>query len=300
MSPFAIGLALAVLASLALNLSFLIQHAGSAGAPAITARRPLRTMRGLFASRLWVAGGALGMTGWGLHVAALSRAPLSLVQAFVAGGIALVAPVARRTLGERLAPRERIAVGVMVAGLCLLTIGLHDPGRRAGFAPAALALYLAAACVLAGLLAAAPRRLARANALGLAGGAFYGAADVAIKALTGTGPLSPWLLAAAGATAAAFFCFQRGLQSGRAVPVIALMTGGTNLVSILGGLVVFGDPLGRTPAMALLHAAAFAAILAAAAALAPGAAGEPGYASPLGGALADSHSQRPGVGLVKL
>src|SRR5437764_11815475 len=103
MSPLAIGLALAVLASLALNLSFLIQHAGAADAPAITVRRPLRTMRGLLASRLWVAGGALGMTGWGLHVAALAHAPLSLVQAFVAGGIALVAPVARRTLGERLA-----------------------------------------------------------------------------------------------------------------------------------------------------------------------------------------------------
>jgi hypothetical protein len=281
MSELALGLTLAVVASVALNGSFLVQHIGSASAPAVTPRHPLRTLGGLLRSPVWAAGAALGMTGWALHVAALAHAPLSLVQAFVAGGLALLTPVARRVLGQQLARRERLAVAAMVAGLCLLAAGLHDPGVRSGFSPAGLGAYLAVSCAAAAALTAVRAPAARPYVLGLAGGAFYGTADVAIKALTHTGPLSPWLGAAAACTAAAFFCFQRGLQSGRAVPVIALMTGGTNLVSILGGFVVFGDPLGSTPALAALHAASFVLVLAAAVALAPGAGGEAGYPLPL-------------------
>ena len=67
----------------------------------------------------------------------------------------------------------------------------------------------------------------------------------------------------------AFFSFQRGLQDGRPVAVIALMTAATNAASIGGGFVVFGDPLGRTPALAAAHALGFALIGLAAWRLAP-------------------------------
>src|ERR1700704_3421346 len=102
-AALAIGLGLAVLASLALNGSYLLQHAGSQGAPPIDARRLGPALRGLLRSRLWMA----GLTGWALHVAALSQAPLSLVQAFAAGGLALVGPVGARALGVRMLPTER-------------------------------------------------------------------------------------------------------------------------------------------------------------------------------------------------
>jgi hypothetical protein len=71
------------------------------------------------------------------------------------------------------------------------------------------------------------------------------------------------------ATAGAFFAFQRGLQSGRAVPVISLMTAATTAVSVLGGFVVFGDPLGHSPPLVALHVIAFALVGVAAATLAP-------------------------------
>ena len=71
------------------------------------------------------------------------------------------------------------------------------------------------------------------------------------------------------ATVGAFFAFQRGLQTGRPLAVIALMTAATNVGSILGAFVAFGDPLGRTPEVAALHAAAFALVVVAAWRLAP-------------------------------
>jgi hypothetical protein len=82
MNHLVIGLSLAMTGSLALNASYLIQHAGSLRAPAIQWRHPLRTLRSLLRSRLWLGGGVLGLTGWAISIAALTQAPLSLVQAF--------------------------------------------------------------------------------------------------------------------------------------------------------------------------------------------------------------------------
>lgn len=276
MSGLMIGLALAVGAALALNGGYLLQHAGAAGAPAITALRPVATLRGLLTSRLWALGGAVGMLGWALHVLALSRAPLSLVQAFVAGGLALSVPLSAPILGRKATPSEKRAVALMAVALGLLTIGI-GAGVQSTFSPWLLGGYLAASGAVAVILALLPWRARKAQALAVAGGALYGAADIAIKALTGVaasgglaGALrSPWLAAAVLATGAAFFCFQRGLQTGGALSVIALMTAATNVVSIGGGFAVFHDSLGGTPFLAMVHAGAFALALAAAWRLAP-------------------------------
>jgi uncharacterized membrane protein len=224
------------------------------------------TLRGLLVSRAWLAGLGLGLTGWGLHVAALSHAPLSLVQAFVAGGLVLCVPLAAGVLGHRVTPSETAGVALMSAALAALSLGLQARAHSAHVATPVLAAYLAAAGAVAVALAATPAAPAwRAATLGAAGGVLYGAADLAIKTLTDVAAnggaaavtLSPWLPAAALATAGAFFCFQRALQTGRALSVIALMTATTNVVSILGGLLVLGEPLGRTPALAALHVCAF-------------------------------------------
>jgi hypothetical protein len=272
----AIGLGLAVLASLALNGSYLLQHAGSQAAPPIDARRLGPALRGLLRSRLWMAGLAAGLTGWALHVAALSQAPLSLVQAFAAGGLALVGPVGARALGVRMLATERLAILLMTGGLVMLALGLSGGGRAHSVPDGPLATWVVVVAVLAGALAWLSRGVGRPYALGAAGGMLYGAADSATKALTtaahsGAAAVleSPWLLVVALGSAGAFLCFQRGLQSGPAVPVIALMTAATNVVAILAGLIVFGDPLGATPAVVVLHLAAFGLVGVAAWLLAP-------------------------------
>ena len=267
----AIGLALAVGASLALNTGFMLQHDGVAEAPAISPLRPVATLRALFERRVWLLGLALGMTGWALHVAALSRAPLSLVQAFVAGGLALLAPIATRWFGQSLSRAEWVAVAVIAGGLAALAIGVRAPvGNR--LPAGSLGLFLGG-CALAAALVAARRS---AIALAIAGGLLYGAADTAIKAVTvvdsshglGAALISPWTFAALACTAAAFFAFQRALQIGRPVASIALMTAATYIVSIAAGIAVLSEPLGHG-LIAVLHVAAFAAVVVAAGVLAP-------------------------------
>jgi drug/metabolite transporter (DMT)-like permease len=279
MSSLAIGLALALVASLALNGSYVIQHVGSVGGPDVDVRRPIATFAGLFRSRVWLAGGALGMAGWAIHVTALAHAPLSLVQAFVAGGLAVVAPLASRGLGHPLSRGEWIGVATAVTALALLCVGLRAPAPRDDVPVGTMVAFLAA-CAVGALALARANPSWRAHALGLAGGVLYGAADVSIKGLTAVAHVhgfagvaaSPWLLSAALATAGAFFAFQRGLQTGRPVPTIVLMTAATTVSSIIGGIVVFGDSLGATSTLVALHVAAFVLVTVAAAALAPRAA----------------------------
>jgi hypothetical protein len=131
---------------------------------------------------------------------------------------------------------------------------------------------VATAAVIPATLAAAAVRLERPDLLAAAGGAMYGAADVAIKLLTGAfkqhglgGVVgSEWLLVAAGMTVGAFFAFQRSLQLASPVTAIALMTAGTYVVSIGGALALLHDPLGHGAGLAALHAAALAVVVASA------------------------------------
>jgi hypothetical protein len=262
-SALILGLALAVVASVAQNGSYLLQHAGSRGAPSIDLRRPLTTVRGLLRSRVWLAGAVAGALGSVLHVGALAHAPLSLVQAFTAGGLLLTVPVAARAFGQRLARPELIAVGVLVISLSLLGLGTGPLAAHAvRVSPLAGAVGIAA--LLAGGLALLRAPARRGRLLGAAGGVLYGAADASTKAVTMVhGGLvaavtSPWMVVLVALCVAAFACFQRGLQIGPAVPVIAVMTGATNAVAIIIGLLVFGEPLGVGPAFAATHVAAFA------------------------------------------
>ena len=274
MSPTAIGIVLALGAAVALNAAYVIQHVGSSGLDAVDPRRPIRTMASLMRSRAWLLGTALGFTGWALHIGAMREAPLSLVQAFVAGGLALAAPIAAFALRRRLTRAEAEAIALMAVALLLLAIGLREAGAHAGFDATGLAAWVAGLAAAATVLCAVVRGPRRALALGVAGGLLYGAGDLAMKAVTGqTGAghalASPWLAVALAATGGAFFAFQRGLQSDAPLVVIALMTAATNLSSIAGAFVVFGDPLGRTPPLAAVHGLAFALVVFAAWRLAP-------------------------------
>jgi hypothetical protein len=262
-APLLTGVALALLASVALNAGYLVQHLGSQHTPDISIGRPIATLRGLLASRLWLLGSIAGVLGWGLHVGALSQAPLSLVQAFSAGGLALAVPLGAWVTRTRLGRRERVAIVAMGGALALLGIGAAGAGLAA--VPAVkLVTFLAVCLVAAAGLSALPTGPRRAQLLGVAAGVLYGGADVATKAATtvvhagglAQGLLSPWALAIALACAGGFFCLQRGLQLGSVLAVIALMTAVTNVVAILGGLLVFSEPLGATVPAGALHAIA--------------------------------------------
>src|ERR1044071_6116575 len=94
-----VGLLLALASALATNLAFLFKHRGAVLAPPIRARHPLRSAADLFRSRWFAVGWMVAILAWGLHVGALSLAPLSIVQAVLSGGLVFLAVFAERYFG---------------------------------------------------------------------------------------------------------------------------------------------------------------------------------------------------------
>jgi hypothetical protein len=277
-----LGILLALASAFVANLGLLCKYRGAMAAPTVELWHPLRSAVGLFRSRWWLIGFAVATVGWSFHVAALSVAPLSLVETTLSGGILLLAWIAERWFGVKVGRREWIGVGLCAIGLVLLALtSAGHGGASAKYSAEAMISFEAAAvgvgtALLVSGSAGAPGR-ASGPALGIAAGLMLGVANVAVKALAGTVPgdplsiLSPWTLTALAAGVGAFLALGRGLQTGGAIPVITLSSVTANLVSVAGGIAVFGDPMGADPLAIAARSIAFAAVIAAAIVLpAPG------------------------------
>jgi drug/metabolite transporter (DMT)-like permease len=250
-----LGLLLTLASAVGTNVAFLFKHRGAVLAPPIRGRHPLRSAVGLFRSTWFAVGWGVAIVAWGLHVGALSLAPLSIVQAVLSGGLVFLAVFAERFFGFHLGRRQWIGVSITAAGLAVIGFtggGANHPGRAS---LAALISVEAAIFVLGAVLVRISTRrqvVLRAEGLllGAAAGALFGVSDVALKYLTTAAPgplgglVSPWTLTALVAAMIAFYASARSLQIGQGVEVIALTSVAANLAAIIGGILVFHEPIG--------------------------------------------------------
>jgi hypothetical protein len=272
-----LGLLLALASAAALNWGYYAQHGAAAALPPLTLRRPVRSLALLFRNRRWVVGFFTGIGGWVFYVAALALAPISLVQAASAGGIAILAG-----LVGNLSRRERAAVAIAVAGLVLLGLSLvhvHVPSGHGSWV--AVSVWMGASLGVAAFAAGSLARvLAGGAGLGVAAGVLYAAGDVGTKAaVAGGGRLAfvPALLACHGL---AFVALQLGFQRGGALATAGMATLWTNALPIAAGSILFCEALpGGVRGVA--RVAAFACVVIGAAALARREAGEPAPVRPL-------------------
>jgi hypothetical protein len=245
----AAGLVLALLSAFALNWGWLEQHGAASALPPLALRRPVSSLAALFRARAWLTGFCVGLVGWALYVAALAAAPLSLVQATSAGGIGLLAVLARRR--GQVVPWAPVALAA--TGLVLLGVSLSGGGSGGSRASWALVLaWLGSSALLA--LALAPANL------GLTAGALYAAGDVATKAAVHRPLFVPLVLAAHGA---AFVALQLGFQRGSAIGVAGTSMLVTNALPIAAGVALFHETMPSGP-LGAVRVAAFGAVVVAA------------------------------------
>jgi drug/metabolite transporter (DMT)-like permease len=271
-----LGILLSLLCALATNVAFLLKHRGACAAPVVSIRHPIASAAGLFRSKWFTIGMLVALGAWTLHVAALALAPLSVVQAIIAGGLVFLTVLAERWFGFTVGTRQWAGVGLTALGLVLLALTLpQHGGAHASYSMAGMIAFESALLVLGTFLVLSKKLGSHEHhgvMLGTAAGILFGVSDVAIKALTGSvggagvvGLVSPWLLTCVLASVIAFYASARGLQKGEAVPVITLTSAAANVTAISGGILVFGDPMPSDPVGIVLQSFAFVLVIVAAA-----------------------------------
>ncbi len=255
-----IGVLLLALASAAvINLGFVLQHRGRSQDLAAGRGSLIHALR----NRSWLAGQALGWGGFIGQIVAVALAPLTLVQAFAAGSLAISVPVAARIVGQRVGRAQVMAVAIVAVSLASLPVGL---GRHHGhLQPGALLMAVLVTLLAAMALALRGRPVLRA----VASGALYGVADAAIKAdaaglrIHGVGALaSGWTILAALSTFGGFLAFQGALGGEDAVQPLSLMNAFTAVTAVGLGVGGFGESLGAGVLPSAGHLVAIALVLA--------------------------------------
>jgi drug/metabolite transporter (DMT)-like permease len=270
-----LGILLALACAVVTQLGFLYKHRGANAAPKVDIRHPLRSVRQLFGSKWFAIGMAVALGAWLFHVAAMALAPISVVQAVLSTGVVILAVLAERLFGFEVGRRQWIGVGMTALGLILLVMTLPGgSGSHSSFSTFGMVSFEAGMLAIGFLLISGPRIGAPDHhhgvMLGAAAGVLFGVSDVAIKALTGLDGgvlavvLSPWLAVTIVASVIAFYASARGLQDGEAVPVIASTSTAANVSTIMGGIVVFGDPMPGDTLGIALQMLAFALVIVAA------------------------------------
>jgi drug/metabolite transporter (DMT)-like permease len=263
-----IGICMAITVSLMTNLASLLKHRGCQRTEPIRLSRPLEAIRALASSRWFAAGWALAALAWLVHVAALSMAPISLVQAVLAGGAVTLAVMSQRLFGERVERRQWLALFLGAAGLVLLVLTVpHFSGTHSEFSLGAILGFEGGLVLLGSGLALGRQseRLAvrRGVISALLAGVLFALAGIAIKALTGGGSVAlvvPLIATIVVCGALAQYMTVAALQSGGAIEAIGLMGLVANATQIVGGIVVFGDPLSPSPTGLALQVTAFAMV----------------------------------------
>ena len=275
--PFSVqlGLALAVATALASIVGFLYKHRGAVERPPVDWSRPVWSSLMLFRSRWYALGVVIAVAGWGFHVGALALAPISLVQATIAGGLVMLTVIADRFFGHQVTRREWIGVGLAAAGLAFLAATLDGGADSAhsDYEHATLVAFVSVVIVAGVLTAVLGRSTVRAGILfGASAGLLWAASDTTIKALSDSiGEsaaeilINPMALLILILSLAGMLVSARSLQIGPAVSVIAVTSVAANATTIAAGPIVFSEPLPEETLGVVVRVIAFALVICAAA-----------------------------------
>jgi multidrug transporter EmrE-like cation transporter len=269
-----IGLVLALATAFASIVGFLYKHRGAVESPPVSTSQPVRSSLALFRSRWYVLGIVIAFASWGFHSAALTLAPISLVQTVIAGGLVMLTVIANRLFGFTVSRREWIGVALTAVGLAFLAATLGGTGDEAhnNWNSAELTLYVGLSAALGLAAAVASGRSENGGTLlAVSAGLIWGASDVSIKAVSAVldeGVLAtlihPLSLVILVASLVGLSVSARSLQVGKAVPVIAVTSAAANVCTIASGPLIFGEPVPDDPLGLAVRIAAFALVIVAA------------------------------------
>jgi multidrug transporter EmrE-like cation transporter len=273
-------LSFAIAASLLMALGLLMMKSRSARLPMAAGANTIGAVVVWLRDPVWIGGLGVQTAGWAFYVIAVSRAPVSMVAVMGQGGIALFVVASVMILGERASPREWVGIATIVFGMLMLTLSLQGGEIESAFEAGTLLIFTA----LLALVGLAPMAVARLNASGAAAailsGVAFGLGALFTKAMTlefTAGAVAsialrvvsnPYVYGMIFANIAGIVILQNSFHSARAIIAMPLSGALSNVVPIIGGIVVFGERLPAGSTAAAMRVGAFVLTIAAGALLA--------------------------------
>lgn len=240
-----VSLAAGLCAAVAFGAAAVLQGLATREQPVSEGVDPSLLVR-LVRSPAFLASVALNLAGFGLHVVALQALPLFLVQAVIAGSVAVTAVLSVRVVGAVLTAPQWAAVGAVVLGLVLLaTTAQTSEETSAGTGTTLLLLGTVVVALGASLAAARVPGPGSAVLLGLLGGVAYGVVALSARLLpdfTVRGlltSLDTYVLLVAGAVA--FLLYSTAMQRGSVTTTTAALVITQTFVPTVVGVVALGD-----------------------------------------------------------
>jgi hypothetical protein len=153
-----IGILLALACAFVANLGFFYKYRGANSVPSVSVLHPVRSTRELYSSKWFALGMLIATASWGLHVAALALAPMSVIQISLAAGMVFIAVMAERMFGFKVGRRQWVGLTLTAVGLVLLGITLPAMhGAHSHFSQAAMISFEAGLFGIGALLLMGPR-----------------------------------------------------------------------------------------------------------------------------------------------
>ncbi len=271
-----LGLLVAVASTYCMNYGIFLLKREVDRLPRLGVHSLAKTLKAFVTSVPWLKAQGLQVLGGVLHIVAIGLAPLSLVEPIDTAGICFLVILSVVYLGERARFWDWLGIGTILVGIILLGVTLVRPSEPFSYRPivAWFFIIVLGALVIRSFWIAFSRRGEDTSAFaGIGLGLLIGLNAVLIKlALNDLGNLwsvyhfgSLWrssytVLAFLGSAAAQVF-FQVTLQRGRALIIVPLVTGLSNMIPIVVGVLALKDPFPTQSKMILLRLLAFLLII---------------------------------------
>ncbi len=234
-----------------------------------------RAIKAFFTSPRWLKSQGIQFMGGGLHVLAIALAPLSVVQPIGAAGVIFLVVLTVVYLGEKAEWIDWAGVSIIAIGLVLLGVSMVKATQPFSYRPVVSWFFIA---ILLGVVAfsfwLAFRKRGKGSVFaGIGLGVLIGLNAILIKlAINDVTTLyhqyhlaavlhSSFLFMAIVGSLIAEVFFQAALQRGKALLTVPLITGLSNMIPIMVGVLALREPFPTDPKMMALRLLAFAFII---------------------------------------
>jgi uncharacterized membrane protein len=269
---------LAIAGAICFNYGGYLMKVAVVKLPQVKLKLKWSVVKAFFSNKPWLIAFGFTLLGSVFYAVAIAMAPVSIIQPIVGAGVALLAYLAIKNLGERPRRQDLIAIGMSILGVILIGISLMQgiPKKAPPYKAAILWLFTGIVVFLAVIIPFLMRGGSgnrEAAGLGICVGLLYGMTAIFARLLLvdwtnqwhTKGILvlfsSVFLLAWAAVTVPAVIVLQAALQRGMAIIVMPLVAGLSQVIPIMGGMLALGEKFPTSVALTVVRIIAFCMIL---------------------------------------